>query len=166
MAEHDPLLLTFDEVARAAGVSRPLVHTYLGDRRGLLDAVQVRIIGRLDGWIASRIDKASTSSGHLKELIAGLLSFVDHESDAWGVLAASGGLDHPALHQLRNRWVETLVAGDERRRLGAQATVAALIAEAGGWTARGVDHLAVERVLGPLLVVGDAASDHGGASRD
>jgi AcrR family transcriptional regulator len=134
-------------------VSRPLVHAYLGDRRGLVDAVQVRIIERLDRWIDTRTGRASTPTGQLRELIAGLLSFADRENDAWGVLAASGGLDHPALHQLRIRWVDALIDGDERRRLGAQAAVAALVAESGGWTARGVDHLAVEKVLAPLLAV-------------
>lgn len=151
LAEHDPLLLTFDEVARSAGVSRPLVHNYLGDRRGLLDAVQVRIIGRLDTRVAERVGRATTPTGYLRELIAALLGFVDQETEAWGVLMASGGLDHPVLHRLRARWVEAMVAGTESRRTGAQVAVAALLADAGAWTARGVDRSVLERTLIPLL---------------
>lgn len=132
-------------------MSRPLVHAYLGDRRGLLDAVQVHIIGRLDGWVDARVACASGPKAHLRELTAALLSFVESEGEAWGVLLASGGLDHPALHQLKGRWVEPLVDGLESRRVGAQAAVAALVSEAGGWVARGTAVGDLERVLATVL---------------
>lgn len=151
LAEQDPLLLTFDEVARAAGVSRPLVHAYLGDRRGLLDAVQVRIIERLDRWVQPGLAGATTPSDHLRSLISRILSFVEAESDAWGVLLASGGLDHPALHQLKGRWVEILADGEANRRLGAQAIVAALLLEAGGWATRGTVADDLHRILGRVV---------------
>jgi AcrR family transcriptional regulator len=139
LAEGDPLLVTFDQVAEAAGVSRPLVHAYLGDRRGLLDAVQVRIVGRMDTWVGHGLRRASTRRGCLQAVTAGLFAFVDAERDAWGVLVASGGLDHPALHGVRSRWVARLAGDDRSRDLSAQAAVAALVFGVGGWVNRGVD---------------------------
>lgn len=135
-------------MAAAAGVSRALVHTYLGDRRGLIDAVQVRIVARLDAWVGHGLGRAETSDARLRALAAGLLAFVEAERDAWGVLVASGGLDHPALHGARARWTAALAADDPDRVVAAQACIAALLLGASGWVHRGVDPAAV---VAPLL---------------
>jgi AcrR family transcriptional regulator len=126
-------------VAESAGVSRPLVHAYLGDRRGLLDAVQVRIVGRMDAWVGHGLRRATTRRASLQAVTAGLFSFVDAERDAWSVLVASGGLDHPALHGVRGRWAERIAASEREMQVPAQAAVAALVFGVGGWVHRGVD---------------------------
>lgn len=133
------MLVTFDQVAESAGVSRPLVHAYLGDRRGLLDAVQVRIVGRMDAWVGHGLRRATTRRARLQAVTAGLFAFVDAERDAWGVLVASGGLDHPALHGVRGRWAERIAASDREMEVPAQAAVSALVFGVGGWVHRGVD---------------------------
>lgn len=148
MAEHDPLLVTFDQVATEAGVSRALVHTYLGDRRGLLDAVQVRIVGRADTWVGHGLVRAATPSGALRAVADGLFAFVEAERDAWSVLVASGGLDHPALHGVRGRWSTAVAGADRRLEVPAQAVVAALVLGVGSWVNRGTDPAAV---TAPLL---------------
>ncbi len=126
-------------MAEEAGVSRPLVHAYLGDRRGLLDAVQVRIVGRTDAWVGHGLRRATTSRECIQAITAGLFAFVDAERDAWGVLVASGGLDHPALHGVRGRWVRRIATADPQADVAAQAAVAALVFGVGGWVHRGVD---------------------------
>jgi AcrR family transcriptional regulator len=109
LVERDPLLVTFDEVAEAASVSRALVHAYLGDRRGLVDAVQVQVIGRLDAWVGHGFHRATTPTGGLGgRWSTGTFAFVEAERDAWGVLSATGGLDHPALHGVRARWAAAM----------------------------------------------------------
>jgi AcrR family transcriptional regulator len=153
LAERDPLLVTFEEVAEAAGVSRALVHTYLGDRRGLIDAVHVQVIGRLDAWVAHGFRRATTPSGRLRALVQGVFAFVEAERDAWGVLGASGGLDHPALHGVRARWADAMTDGDggPEAALGSQAAVSALLAGVGTWVNRGVEPIEVEERLLRLL---------------
>lgn len=151
LAEHDPLLVTFEQVAVAAGVSRALVHTYLGDRRGLIDAVQVRIVSRLDTWVGHGLDRAATTEARLRALVQGVFAYVEAERDAWGVLAASGGFDHPALHGVRARWTAALSVDDRADDLGPQAVVAALVAGVGSWVNRGTDPDDVVAVLRPLL---------------
>lgn len=126
-------------MAEAAGVSRPLVHAYLGDRRGLLDAVQVRIVGRMDAWVGHGLRRADTPDEAIRALTGGLFAFVDAERDAWSVLVASGGLDHPALHGVRGRWAARLVPAGRPADVPAQAAVAALVFGVGGWVHRGVD---------------------------
>ncbi len=143
--------MTFDEVAAAAGVSRALVHTYLGDRRGLIDAVQVRIVGRLDTWVAHGLRRAATTEARLRALVWGVFSFVEAEQDAWGVLGASGGFDHPALHGVRARWVAELTADGDTDELRAQAAVSAILGSAGSWVNRGLEPGDVEAALAGLL---------------
>ncbi|MCB1039462.1 MAG: TetR/AcrR family transcriptional regulator [Acidimicrobiales bacterium] len=150
LAEHDPLLVTFEQVADAAGVSRPLVHTYLGDRRGLIDAVQVRIIGRLDTWVGHGLARADSPADAWRAVVHGVLAFVESEHDGWSVLSATGGLDHPALHGLRQRWAATVAAGDDARsHLASTAAIGALLLEAAPWANRGVDASEVLAVLDP-----------------
>lgn len=151
LAEHDPLLVTFDQVASAAGVSRALVHTYLGDRRGLIDAVQVQIVGRLDTWVGHGLRRAADPVQALRALVQGVFAFVDAERDAWGVLGATGGFDHPALHGVRGRWAAALAADGRAQDVGAQAAVGALLGGVAGWVNRGVDPALVERHLRPLV---------------
>lgn len=139
LVTHDPLLVTFDEVATAAGVSRALVHTYLGDRRTLIDAVQVRIVGRLDSWVGHGLARARTTDDRLRAVVHGTWSFVESENDAWTVLGVSGGLDHPALHALRHRWSAALHDDEEARRVPAELAVSGVLFGIGGWIRRGAD---------------------------
>jgi AcrR family transcriptional regulator len=135
-------------VAEAAGVSRALVHAYLGDRRGLIDAVQVQIVGRLDTWVGYGLGRATTRGARLRAIVQGVFAFVEAEQDAWGVLGASGGFDHPALHGVRARWAALLSDDDE---LPGQVAVNALLGGVGSWVNRGVDPARVERTLAALL---------------
>ncbi|WP_426572985.1 TetR family transcriptional regulator [Aquihabitans sp. McL0605] len=152
LAEHDPLLVTFDQVATAAGVSRALVHTYLGDRRGLIDAVQVQIVGRLDTWVGHGLRRATTPRARLRAVVQGVFAFVEAEQDAWGVLGASGGFDHPALHGVRGRWAAQLAGEGADDDLRGQIVVGAVLGGVGSWVNRGVDPDRVEAALAPLLV--------------
>lgn len=135
----------------AAGVSRALVHAYLGDRRGLIDAVQVRIVSRMDTWVGHGLRRAGTTADRVRALVGGLFAFVEAERDAWGVLVASGGLDHPALHGVRGRWVAALAADGPDRQVAGQAAVAALLLGVGGWVSRGTDPSAVAQALQRVL---------------
>lgn len=153
LAVQDPLLITFDEVATAAGVSRTLVHNYLGDRRTVVDAVQVRIIGRLDTWVGHGLDRARTTDDRLRAVVHGTWSFVESEHDAWNVLGVSGGLDHPALHGLRQRWSAALSDGDDGRQVPADLAVAGVLFGTGGWIRRGEDPDVVLAALRRLVLV-------------
>lgn len=132
-------------------MSRSLVHAYLGDRRGLIDAVQVQIVGRLDTWVGHGLRRATTTPARLRAIVQGVFSFVEAEQDAWGVLGASGGFDHPALHGVRARWARMLVADEDFDEIRAQAAVSAVLGSAGSWVNRGVDPGEVEGALAPLL---------------
>jgi AcrR family transcriptional regulator len=151
MVEHDPLTVSLEQVASAAGTSRPLVHAYFGDRRGLLDALQVRAVRRLAEWVEHGLGRSRSTDEALAAIVTATFSFVDQERDAWRFLSASGGLDHPDLHAVRARWVSALVDDEPERTTGAQAAVAGLLLGAGGWVARGEEPESVATVLAKLL---------------
>lgn len=132
-------------------MSRALVHTYLGDRRGLIDAVQVQIVGRLDTWAGHGLQRATTRGDALRALVQGTFSFVDGDRDAWGVLGTTGGFDHPAMHGLRARWTSRLSPDERGDDLAGQAAVGALLGGVASWVNRGVDPNAVIAALAPLL---------------
>ncbi len=132
-------------------MSRALVHTYLGDRRGLIDAVQVQIVGRLDTWVGHGLRRATAPRARLAAIVHGVFSFVEAEQDAWGVLGASGGIDHPALHGVRGRWAASLTEDAEAGDVPAQAAISAVIGSVGSWVNRGVAPDAVVAALAPLL---------------
>mgnify|MGYP006921757251 FL=1 len=85
----------------------------------------------------------------------GVLAFVEAEQDAWGVLGASGGFDHPALHGVRARWATALQADGDLEEIAAQAAVSAILGSAGSWVNRGVEADRVASALGRLVRVPD-----------
>ena len=148
-------------VAKAAGTSRPLVHSYFTDRRGLLDAIHIRIIRRLDDWVFHGLERADTTHARIAALVNGVMSFIDQESQAWGILSTSGGYDHPAFHRLRARWVDSLVDGNPDRMIPAQVVVSALVLTGGSWVTAGTEPVAVVRVLAPLVTTATAPTGWG-----
>lgn len=151
MVEHDPLTVSLEQVARAAGASRPLVHNYFGDRRGLLDALHVRLVRRLADWVDHGLRRAHTPEEALTAVVSAVFSFVEQQRDSWSLLTTSGGLDHPDLHAVRARWASDMADDDLRTALGAQAAIAALVMGVGGWAARGEDPGEVAAVLTSCL---------------
>jgi hypothetical protein len=110
--------------------------------------VQVRIVGRMDTWVGHGLSRATTRPARIDAIVQGLFSFVEAERDAWGVLAASGGFDHHAMHGVRARWAVAFAedvpdrATDATRAAverAAQAAVAALLGAVGLWVNQGVD---------------------------
>jgi len=151
LTEQDPLVTTLEEIARAAGISRPLIHSYFGDRRGLIDAVQARLVGRLDDWVAHGLSTATSPVARVQALVHGVMAFVDQESDRWRLLCTSGGLDHPSMHRVRQRWVARIIDDQPELTVQAQAAVAAVIGAAGTWSSTGVDPVTISRILASLL---------------
>jgi hypothetical protein len=116
--------------------------------------VQVQIVGRLDTWVGHGLHRAETTPARLRAIVQGVLAFVEAEQDPWGVLGASGGFDHPALHGVRSRWAALLASEGDLDDVRAQAVVSAVLGSVGSWVNRGVDPDDVERALAPLIRTG------------
>jgi AcrR family transcriptional regulator len=140
---HDPALVTFEDVADAAGVSRSLVYAYFGDRGGLLAAVYLRNLERLDAELGRAIDAQLADEARLRRIVRRYLEFARDNEGAWQVIAAAGALAHPAVRGARRDRIERIAAAwnsTPEARLVATAVVALLEA--------GVHHWHEERGLG------------------
>jgi AcrR family transcriptional regulator len=124
-----PTEVTFEEVADAADVSRALVYNYFGDRNGLLAAVYVRTLGRLDVSLLASLDPALAPVDQLRPLARAYLDFARENGATWQVLAANGAVQHPSVQAIRRTRFERLAAlwGNSAEARIAARTVAGML---------------------------------------
>ena len=77
LRERDPAVVTFEEIADAAGVSRALLYNYFGDRQGLMEALERRSLDDLVATIADAVLDAATPR---EELAASVRAHLDAAS--------------------------------------------------------------------------------------
>lgn len=150
----DPNEVSFEEVAEAGGVSRSLVYAYFGDRGGLIAAVYLHDLARLDAELGRALDERLPDEVQLRRIIRRYLRFArDHEA-AWNLMTAAGVLQHPAVQGARRARVERIAQtwGDApAARLIARSVVGLLEAGAQDW----IDHrdCGLEKATDVLLAV-------------
>lgn len=144
-AGRDPLDVTFEQVADAAGVSRALVYNYFGDRLGLIAAMYVRWALVLDHDVTAALTSTDAPDVRLRRIIRSHLDFAARHGDVVALVQSSAAHAHLVIDQARLRRYDR-------------------IAEAWGPTAqdqlvaRGVLAL-LERVSVDRLTVGQLAPD-------
>jgi AcrR family transcriptional regulator len=97
----DPATVRFDEVARAAGVSRSLVYAYFGDRGELIAAVHVHTMRDLDESLSALLADVPVDEARLRGVVRTFFELVDRHADMWGLFSAAGLLDQQALQVAR-----------------------------------------------------------------
>jgi AcrR family transcriptional regulator len=141
--EHDLASVTFEAVAARAGVSRSLVYAYFGDRGGLLAAVYLRNLERLDTELGRAIDRELSDEARLRRIVRRYLEFARDNERAWEVIAGAGALAHPAVRGARRDRIERIArAWDDTAEARLVATAVVALLEAG------VDQWYEERGLG------------------
>jgi AcrR family transcriptional regulator len=134
-------------VADAAGVSRALVYNYFGDRSGLLAAVELRSLQRLDTSLRAALDPTLSPSEQLRPLARAYRELARTDGSTWRVLASFGGDRHPSVRAARRSRIENLAAcwgGDDVARVAARTVTAML--EAASSDDDGID---TEREIDP-----------------
>ena len=134
--DRDPNDVSFEEVAEAGGVSRSLVYAYFGDRGGLIAAVYVHNLERLDADLGRTLESGVPDEARLRRLIRRYLLFArDHEA-SWKLMVTAGALQHPAIQGARRARIERIAsawAPDPSARLIARGVVGLLEASAQDW---------------------------------
>ena len=128
-----PAEVTFEAVADAAGVSRALVYNYFGDRSGLLAAVELRSLDRLDRTLRAALDPTRSPSEQIRPLALAYRELARTDGSTWRVLASFGGDRHPSVRAARRSRIENLAAcwgGDDAARVAARTVTAMLEAAA------------------------------------
>jgi AcrR family transcriptional regulator len=107
-SETDPVEVTFEEIAEAAGVSRALVYNYFGDRGGLVAAVYLHTFHELNDHLNATIDPQAPPDDRLRTIVRGYLRFAVDHAAAWRLLQMTGAVNHPAVQSARQRHMERL----------------------------------------------------------
>jgi AcrR family transcriptional regulator len=131
--QRPPSEVTFEAVADAAGVSRALVYNYFGDRSGLLAAVELRSLQRLDASLRAALDPTLSPSEQLRPLAKVYRELARTDGSTWRELATFGGDRHPSVRAARRSRIENLAAcwgGDDAARVAARTVTAVLEAAA------------------------------------
>jgi AcrR family transcriptional regulator len=149
-----PSEVSFEEVAEAAGVSRSLVYAYFGDRGGLIAAVYLHNLERLDAELGRALDDRLPDEVRLRRIIRRYLLFARDNQASWNLMAAAGVLQHPAIQGARRARIERIAsawADEPSARLIARGVVGLLEAGAQDW----VDYrdCGLERATDVLLAV-------------
>lgn len=150
----DPSEVSFEEVAEAGGVSRSLVYAYFGDRGGLIAAVYLHNLERLDAELGRALDARLPDEVRLRRLVRRYLLFARDNRASWDVMAAAGALQHPAVQGARRARIERIAlawADEPAARLIARGVVGMLEAGAQDW----IDYrdCGIERATDILLAV-------------
>ncbi len=106
-ATRDPAEVTFEELARAAGVSRALVYNYFGDKGGLVASVYGRSLHRLNDELADAIDTEAPDAERLRAAVHGYLAFAAGSAD-WHLMGVTASFDHPDVRRVRRQRFEDL----------------------------------------------------------
>jgi AcrR family transcriptional regulator len=134
--DRNPNEVSLEEVAEAGGVSRSLVYAYFGDRGGLIAAVYLHNLERLDAELGRALDERLPDEVRLRRLIRRYLLFARDNQAAWNLMAAAGALQHPAIQGARRARIERIAsawAEERSARMIAQSVVGLLEAGAQDW---------------------------------
>jgi len=151
--DHDPLVVTFEEIADAAGVSRALVYNYFGDRGGLLAAVFLHHFESVNEHIREAVDAGTPPEEQFRATVRAYLEFAVAHPGAWRLLSVARANDHPAVVQARERRMVELATrwgGSVQARIVAYALVGMLEAATLDWL-RSTDEVPLDDVAGLLL---------------
>jgi AcrR family transcriptional regulator len=107
----DPGEVTFEQVADKAGVSRALVYNYFGDKGGLLAAVYLRSVDRLDARLADAFARNRPGPEQVRAIISCYLDFAESDTHAWALISAAEANAHPLIRQARRDRYERMAHG-------------------------------------------------------
>jgi AcrR family transcriptional regulator len=84
--------VSIEEIARLAGVSRPIVYDYFGDKEAVYLACLRRARGELETMLLGAAASASTPRETLERATSAYFEFVERRGQQWAVLFGGAGL--------------------------------------------------------------------------
>jgi len=85
-AAHGFAAVTMDELAAAAGVTKPLLYAYFGNKERLYLACMERAGEAMFATVGEAVSRADSPADALRRGLHAFFAFVDEDRDAWRVL--------------------------------------------------------------------------------
>lgn len=136
LGSRDPLVVTFEDIAAEAGVSRALVYNYFGDKGGLLAAVYTHALAELDADLRAALRTPGDDDVRVQALVACYLAFARAHAGTWHILGQAAAAQHPAVQRARRqraRELGAVVGGGPEARLALAGLVGLLEAALLNW---------------------------------
>lgn len=101
--------VSMDDLARGAGVSKPVLYSEFGDRRGVADAIAVTLAHRLEARAAADLGGEVTIPAVVRATISALIDLIDTEPDLYAFIVRSirtgdrGLLDNGLVQVIQQR---------------------------------------------------------------
>jgi AcrR family transcriptional regulator len=111
LLDRDPVELSFERVADAAGVSRGLVYNYFGDKSGLLAAVYLRNFERLTDAVEAATESTThDTEARIRSLVDAYVAFVGENLSTRTLLGTPEAMEHPAVRYARREHAKAIAA--------------------------------------------------------
>jgi AcrR family transcriptional regulator len=137
LASHDPVDVTFEQVAQVAGVSRALVYNYFRDKSTLLAELYLRNFAELTQAIAVAVGSADRAlEDRLRSVVGAYVRFAGAHPSTRKLLGHAEAMEHPAVRCARRDHAETIASlwgGTDEARIVACGLVGFLEAAVLEW---------------------------------
>jgi len=151
LGSRDPLVVTFEDIASEAGVSRALVYNYFGDKGGLLAAVYTHGLAELDASLRTAFLDPGDDDDRVAAIVNCYLVFARAHAGTWHILGQAAAAQHPAVLRARRQRARELgevVGGGAEGRLAVAGLVGLLEAALLNWLEdRDVDEASLADLL-------------------
>jgi len=100
---------SMDDIARSAGVSKPVLYSTFGDKRGVADAIAVTLAHRLEVRVASELEGKLEIPAIVRATIGALIDIIDTEPELYQFIVRSirgsdrGLLDNALVRVIQER---------------------------------------------------------------
>lgn len=119
--------ISIDSLARAAGVSKPVLYSEFGDKRGIADAIAVTLAHRLEARVAAELGGGQLDlPSVVRSTVEALIELIDDEPELYQFIVRSirssdrGFLDNGLVRVIQKRFevlVGLLLPGLDATRL-------------------------------------------------
>jgi AcrR family transcriptional regulator len=112
------------EIAREAGITKPILYKHFGDKGGLFQALAERYVGALMDELRTALSSEPEPEARIRSTIDTYLTFVDREREAYRFLMHRAVGERPEAEATVAEFIRrlgheiALVLGAELRRLG------------------------------------------------
>lgn len=118
--------VSMDSMAAAAGITKPILYRYFGDRDGLMNAVAGYFAGELVGRLEVIVDSPAPPADRIRRAIDCYVAFIEEDPALYGFFAHHASFGGPAVRNIVDPVAATLArsVGEGLRATGVDSAPA------------------------------------------